>query len=404
MLRKAFLLSLALILVPVISHAEIKTYTHTVKQSFGGSQSPDDARVSAVHKAKREALEKAGAYLESLTIVKNSMVEKDEILALTAGVLKAEIVSQKNYHTEDAFGIIVVAKVDVDTSILEERIKKLLQDRELLSKYQKSQKREKGLLVKIARLEEENRELRTSPASTNIQKKEDLKKQFQETTQGLSAVEWDQKAFALLKDGKYTAPNQALEYLNEAINLDPNYALAYNSRGLVYVDLGKYQRAIEDYNQAIRLNPTDSSAYAHRGIAYLNLGQHQQAIEDYNQSIQLYSKDFKTYFNRGFIYAQLGQHQRAVEDYNQSILLNPHFKNYAHRGAAYNSLGKYQRAIEDCNQAILFNPEYSSAYNHRGIAYIALNQFSRGCDDFRKACEMGDCKTLSLGKENSWCR
>ena len=96
MLRRTFLLLFVLILIPYISQAEIKTYTHTVKQSFGGSQSPDDARVAAIHKAKREALEKAGTYLESLTIVKNSMVEKDEILALAAAVLKAEVVSEKS--------------------------------------------------------------------------------------------------------------------------------------------------------------------------------------------------------------------------------------------------------------------------------------------------------------------
>ena len=143
MLRKACLLLFVFILIPGISHAEIKTYIHTVKQSFGGSQSPDDARVGAIAKAKREVLEKAGTYLESLTIVRESVVEKDEIIALAAGVLKAEIVSQKNFATEDTFGIVVKAKVDVDTSILEDRVRKLLQDRSLLEKYKENQKHEK---------------------------------------------------------------------------------------------------------------------------------------------------------------------------------------------------------------------------------------------------------------------
>ena len=84
-----------LLLLPVSAFGEIQTVTHTVKQSFGGSQSPDDARIAAVAKAKREALEIAGTYIESLTVVKNSQVDKDEILALAAGVLKAEVVSQK---------------------------------------------------------------------------------------------------------------------------------------------------------------------------------------------------------------------------------------------------------------------------------------------------------------------
>jgi hypothetical protein len=112
-----FTLLTVLLLLPVSAVGEIQTITHTVKQSFGDSQSADDARISAVAKAKREALEKAGTYIESITVVKNLQVDKDEILALAAGVLKAEVVSQKNYHTDDAFGIDVVVKVVVDTEI-----------------------------------------------------------------------------------------------------------------------------------------------------------------------------------------------------------------------------------------------------------------------------------------------
>ena len=258
MLKKTFLLSLALILIPCISHAEIKTYTHTVKQSFGGSQSPDDARVAAIHKAKREALEKAGTYLESLTIVKNSIVEKDEILALAAGVLKAEVVSQENYHTKDAFGIIVVAKVDVDTSVLEDRIEKLLKDREHLEKYQKSQKREKELLAKIERLEEENRKLHTSSASADIHEKEKLKKQYREATDGLTAVNLNQKALDLWKDGEYTNPAKAIFYLTRALNYNPYYTEAYINRGIAYANMGKIHNMCSDFEEACKLGKCDA--------------------------------------------------------------------------------------------------------------------------------------------------
>ena len=60
---------------------EVKTITHTVRQPFGGSQSPDDARIAVVARAKREVLEMAGTYVQTLTVVKDSRVEKDEILA-----------------------------------------------------------------------------------------------------------------------------------------------------------------------------------------------------------------------------------------------------------------------------------------------------------------------------------
>lgn len=36
-----------LLLIPVSALSEILTVTHTVRQTFGGAQSPDDARISA---------------------------------------------------------------------------------------------------------------------------------------------------------------------------------------------------------------------------------------------------------------------------------------------------------------------------------------------------------------------
>lgn len=159
---------------------EIITVKHTVKQTFGGGQSPDDARIAAMAKAKREALEKAGTYIESLTVVKNSQVEKDEILALAAGVLRAEVVSQKNFASEDAFGIEIVVNVVVDTSVLEERVKKQLQDRTHLTQLKDTQKREKELLQKVAELEEKNKQLIANNQSTAT-----IKKEFYQTSQGV---------------------------------------------------------------------------------------------------------------------------------------------------------------------------------------------------------------------------
>ncbi len=182
------------------TEAKMETITHTVRQPFAGSQSPDDARVAAMAKAKREALERAGTYIESLTVVKDHVVEKDEILALTGGVLKAVIVSQKNYATEDAFGVVVVARVDVDTSVLEEKVKKLLQDHTLLEKHRESRQREGELLAKVERLEAENRRLQALSAEGQEQKKTELKEQFHDATQALTAVEWNQKILALWRD------------------------------------------------------------------------------------------------------------------------------------------------------------------------------------------------------------
>jgi len=396
MLRKAFLLLLALILFPSISHAEIKTYTHTVKQAFGGSQSPDDARIAAIAKAKREALEKAGTYLESLTIVKNSMVEKDEILALAAGVLKAEVISQRNYATEDAFGIIVIVKVDVDTSILEERVKKLLQDRGLLEKYQRIKKREKELLAKIAVLEEKYRKLQNLSEQSQTQKREAIKDQFHETAQKLTAVALQQKAIGLVTEEKHD-PDQALELLTQAIRLDPYYAEAYWFRGVVYDEIGKHKLAMEDYNQALKLQPSFALGYSSRGFAYIELGKYQHATDDCNTALYLNQKhafrynlkDAIAYFCLGIVYGRLDDQQRAIENYNKAIRLNPNFaKAYINRGLTYDDLGKHQKAIEDFSQAIRLKPNNAKAYYERGLAYNYSGKDQQAIEDYGKAINL----------------
>lgn len=178
-------------LVPFPAMGEIKAVTHTVKQPFGGRQSPDDARIATVAKAKWEALEMAGTYVESITVVKNYRMDKDEILALTAGVLKTEVVSQKNYHTDDAFGVEVVVRIDVDTSVIEGRVKKLLADRTHFEQLNQARKMEKELLDEVVKLQEENERLSIEKKSTA-----QLKNQFHEASQGLTTIEWFDKAMA----------------------------------------------------------------------------------------------------------------------------------------------------------------------------------------------------------------
>ena len=422
-----------LLLLPVSAFGEVQTITHTVKQHFGGSQSPDDARIAAVAKAKREALEMAGTYIESLTVVKNSQVDKDEILALAAGVLKAEVVSQENYHTKDAFGIEVVVKVIVDTSVLENRVKKILQDRTHLEQLNQARAREKELLEKIAELEGENRK-----SGNSSQKKATLKKEFQNASRGLTAVDWFDKALALLTDGKYTDPQKTIEYLTnsirlkpdaasysnrgiahdnlgqyqraiedyrEAIRLKPDYAEAYNNRGAAYHNLGQKQRAIEDYNEAIRLKPDHADAYYNRGITYRELGQYQLAIEDYNEAIRLKPDAVDAYYNRGIAYYNLGQKQRAIEDYNEAIRLKPDYVDaYYNRGLTYRELGQYKLAIEDYTETIRLKPDYAKAYAQRGFAYLKQGNNHLGCSDIQKACELGECEVYKLAKDGKLCR
>lgn len=121
-------------------------------------------------------------------------------------------------------------------------------------------------------------------------------------------------AYALCSSGKCANPEQAIEYLNEAIKLRPDLAEAYNNRGNAYSDLKQYEQAIDDYNEAIRLKPGYAHAYYNRALTYGELGQHQQAIEDYNAVIQFKPEETSAYYNRGSAYFKLGNKELGCRD------------------------------------------------------------------------------------------
>jgi tetratricopeptide (TPR) repeat protein len=154
-------------------------------------------------------------------------------------------------------------------------VKKLLQDKTHLKQLKDNSKREMELLLKVAILEDENRKLVANKQST-----QKLKKDFQQASQGLMALDWFNKALSLWDGERYTDPKQAIEYLSNAISLQPDMAATYRARGNAYYDLGKHQLAIEDFTEAIRLKPDYVDAHYIRGNAYYKLGHYPRAIED----------------------------------------------------------------------------------------------------------------------------
>ena len=86
------------ILTPIISvsvaHAETQTYTGVGEYIMQNNQTPDFAIQNAKMYAERNALEQAGIFVSSQTVVKNARLQQDEIQTFTAGVLTGtEVVS-----------------------------------------------------------------------------------------------------------------------------------------------------------------------------------------------------------------------------------------------------------------------------------------------------------------------
>ena len=154
----------------------------------------------------------------------------------------------------------------------------------------------------------------------------------------------------LVEEGRF---REAISEYDEAVRLDPEFALAYANRGLAYDSLGQYERAIRNYDEAVRRDPQMAVAYNDRGLAYFSLDQHQRAIQDFDEAIRLDPKDALAYANRGFTYFSLSQHQQAIQDFDEAIRLDRQLADpYVGLAVSYTALGNDTSAQEMTRRAI----------------------------------------------------
>ncbi len=74
---------------------------------------------------------------------------------------------------------------------------------------------------------------------------------------------------------------------DEASAMNLLLAAAYNNRGMISMEQGKYDEAIWDFSRATEIDPRFASAYSNRARAYVVKGNYEQAIRDLDAALAL---------------------------------------------------------------------------------------------------------------------
>ena len=93
----------------------------------------------------------------------------------------------------------------------------------------------------------------------------------------------------------------------------------YFYQGVEKYKVGNFQGAIDDYTRAIEINPQYAAAYQLRGSSKSILGDIQGAIADYTKVIEIDPQDANAYQLRGIAREKVNDLEGACRDWRKAV-------------------------------------------------------------------------------------
>ena len=151
----------------------------------------------------------------------------------------------------------------------------------------------------------------------------------------------------LVDQAKWT---QAEQYIQQAIERDPNLMDVHRIMAYTYETLGEYNLAIQEYQKAVGIMPNLTFLYISIGRIYRHLELYDQALEYFataaNLNEQLGIKDTIPYLAIANTYAQMGEFFPAALNVQQALSMTPANPDvYGQLGVIYHKSRNYEGAI-----------------------------------------------------------
>src|SRR5208282_1588200 len=175
------------------------------------------------------------------------------------------------------------------------------------------------------------------------------------TTPSLEAL----KAFSMgITTFRTKGDAEAIPFYKRALEIDPNFAVAYASLGLVYGNLGQASLAAENIKKAydLRDGVSEREKYRISALYYDNVtGELEQATQVYELWAKSYPQDSVPPGNLGVIYSELGQYDKALVSTQEGQRLNLGAISYSNLAGIYLALNRLDDAQKTIAEAQAHN-------------------------------------------------
>jgi serine/threonine protein kinase/tetratricopeptide (TPR) repeat protein len=198
----------------------------------------------------------------------------------------------------------------------------------------------------------------------------------QATTSSLEAL----KAYAMANEERAKGrAREALTFYKRAVELDPNFAMAYARVGVQYVNQEQIETAKQYVQKAYDLRDRVSERerlYIEEKYHSYITGDIDQAIETLKTWARLYPNDFIPHNNLSLNYKLLGRHEEALKEALEAVRLSPNnVSGHDNLASSFMSLGRFDEAEQAEREAQKINPDSLSAHvNNYFFAFLRQDQ------------------------------
>jgi TolB-like protein/DNA-binding winged helix-turn-helix (wHTH) protein/Flp pilus assembly protein TadD len=216
-------------------------------------------------------------------------------------------------------------------------------------------------------------------------------------------------AYQAYLQGKYFAArgqdredlNKALSYIEQAIQLDPNYAAAWAQRSQVLATMADYsfiessqgfRRARESAEKAISLDPDLAAGYLRLATIQMSHDWDWNGAEvTLRKAEMLEPGSAEVIHGQAYLARRLGRTDEAIELYKLALGLDPLRANFQLTlGYELFDQGRYEEALAALQKAEELNPQLSSLYMTRGKIFFSEGRKQEALAEMEKEKRDGE--------------
>ena len=229
----------------------------------------------------------------------------------------------------------------------------------------------------------------------------------------------DPEAYQLYLKGRYywerrtrESLEKSKDYFNQAIEKDPNYALAY-------VGLADYYNVVPDYSpvpasdaapraraaaeKALAIDNSLAEAHAALAASYWSFFEFAAAEREFQRALELNPKYAHAHHWYGLFLSWQARHPEAISHLRRAVDLDPLNLQYnSNLGQVLGNARQYEASVEQLKRTLEIDPNYAQAHAQLAGEYERMGKYDLWLEERKKAASLfDDREELAIAEEGA---